>query len=138
MPSLLISNHVALVCIAPSGQRMLMNRRLCRQIHNRSIVSAACDLPHRWTIYLSAIRQRRDGEQYCNSVERAPQGNYLASRISDVIEPTYAELLGQAQPNRMIASGRVAMTVDVALNDARAARTFAAIGTWTRPETTLL
>lgn len=128
--ALLSSNHVAVVNIDPSGQQTLMNWNSCKQIRSRQIVDAVCDIAHRWTIYLSVMCQKPNGEQYCKSVEVAPQGNYLASHLTDVIEATYTELRTQANPNHLVASGWIAIPTDTTLDEQQAAKVFAAAGAW--------
>ncbi|MNJ72032.1 hypothetical protein D3C77_686400 [compost metagenome] len=89
-----------------------------------------CDIPHRWTIYLSVMCQKPSGEQYCKSVEVAPQGNYLASHLTDVIEATYTDLRAQANANQLVAAGWIAIPADITLDEAQAAKLFAAVGAW--------
>lgn len=74
--------------------------------------------------------QKPNGEQYCKSVEVAPQGNYLASHLTDVIEATYTELRTQANPNHLVASGWIAIPTDTTLDEQQAAKVFAAAGAW--------
>lgn len=128
--ALLATNHVAVVNIDPSGQQILMNWKSCKQIRSRQIVDAICDIAHRWTIYLSVMCQKPNGEQYCKSMEVAPQGNYLASHLTDVIEATYTELRTQANPNHLVASGWIAIPTDTTLEEHQAAEVFAAAGAW--------
>jgi len=124
------SNHVAVVNIDPSGQQCLVNWKSCSYIRSRQIVDAVCDIPHRWTIYLSVMCQKANGEQYCKSVEVAPQGNYLASHLTEVIEATYAELRAQCNPQHLAASGWIAIPSELTLDEAQAARVFEAVGIW--------
>lgn len=90
--ALVKANHAAVVNIDPSGQQVLLNWKNLKQICIRQVVDAVCDIPHRWTIYLSAMCQKPNGEQYCKSVEVSPQGNYLVSHLTEVIESTYRDL----------------------------------------------
>ena len=128
--ALLGANHVAVVNIDPSGQQCLVNWKSCSRIRSRQIVDAVCDIPHRWTIYLSVMCQKTNGEQYCKSVEVAPQGNYLVSHLTDVIEATYRDLRAQANPGHMFASGWIAIPTDTTLDEAQAAKVFATVGAW--------
>ncbi|WP_038995140.1 hypothetical protein [Pseudomonas putida] len=128
--ALVSANHAAVVNIDPSGQQVLMNWKNCRQICVRQVVDAVCDIPHRWTIYLSVMCQKPSGEQYCKSVEVAPQGNYLASHLTDVIEATYTDLRAQANANQLVAAGWIAIPADITLDEAQAAKLFAAVGAW--------
>ncbi|CAI8829275.1 DUF551 domain-containing protein [Pseudomonas donghuensis] len=124
------ANHAAVVNIDPSGQQVLMNWKNCRQICVRQVVDAVCDIPHRWTIYLSVMCQKPNGEQYCKSVEVAPQGNYLASHLTDVIEAVHTDLRARCNQGHIVASGWLAIPFDVSLDEAQAAAVFEAVGAW--------
>ncbi|OAI84916.1 hypothetical protein [Pseudomonas putida] len=128
--SLLSANHVAVVNIDPSGQQILVNWNSCKQIRSRQIVDAVCDIAHRWTIYLSVMCQKPNGEQYSKSVEVAPQGNYRAEHITEVIEASYFDLRSQCNPNHIRAAGWIAIPSDTSLDEAQAAKVFAAAGAW--------
>jgi len=124
------ANHAAVVNIDPSGQQVLVNWKNLKLIRVRQVVDAVCDIPHRWIIYLSVMCQKPNGEQYCKSVEVVPQGNYLASHLTDVIEAAYTDLCGEANPNHRVASGWIAIPADITLDEAQAAKVFAAVGAW--------
>ncbi len=78
------ANHAAAVNIDPSGQQVLINWKNLKQICVRQVVDAVCDIPHRWTIYLSVLCRTEFGERYHKSIEVAPQGNYRAEHLTDV------------------------------------------------------
>jgi len=124
------ASHAAVVNIDPSGQQVLVNWKNCKQIRVRQVVDAVCDIAHRWTIYLSVMCQKPNGEQYCKSVEVAPQGNYLASHLTAVIEATYTDLRAQCNPNHVVASGWIAIPTDMTLDEPQAAKVFTAVGAW--------
>ncbi|MEX5343757.1 hypothetical protein [Pseudomonas sp. I2] len=128
--ALVSANHAAVVNIDPSGQQVLINWKNLKQIRVRQVVDAVCDIPHRWTIYLSVMCIGAGGEEYCKSIEVAPQGNYLASHLTDVIEATYTDLRGQCNPNHAVASGWIAIPADMTLDEAQAAKVFKAVGAW--------
>lgn len=128
--ALLGTNYVAVVNIDPSGQQCLVNWKNCSRIRSRQIVDAVCDIPHRWTIYLSVMCVGTGAEQYCKSVEVAPQGNYLASHLTDVIEATYTDLRAQCNPHHVVASGWIAVPAELTLEEAQAAAVFEAVGAW--------
>ncbi|WP_236166365.1 hypothetical protein [Pseudomonas juntendi] len=128
--ALVSSNYAAVVNIDPSGQQVLINWKSLKQIRVRQIVDAVCDTPHRWTIYLSVLCRTEFGERYSKSIEVAPQGNYRAEHLSDVIETTYTDLLATANPNHLVAAGWIAIPIDTTLDEAEAAKIFAAVGAW--------
>ncbi|MNJ69933.1 hypothetical protein D3C77_663410 [compost metagenome] len=121
-----------MVNIDPSGQQCLVNWKNCSRIRNRQVVDAVCDIPHRWTIYLSVMCQKGNGEQYCKSVEVAPQGNYLAAHLTDVIEATYTDLRAQCNQQHVVAAGWIAIPTDLTLEEAQAAKVFATVGAWSQ------
>ena len=132
--ALLSSNHVTVVNIDPSGHQCLINWVNCKSITGRRIVDAICDIPHRWTVYLSALCLESPGSRYTKSVEIAPQGVYLAEHLTDVIEATYRALLAECNPNHVVASGWIAIPAEVSLDEAQAAHIFDAVGAWDQRE----
>ena len=132
--ALLNSNHVAVVNIDPSGHQGLINWVNCKSITGRRVVDAICDIPHRWTVYLSALCTERPGSRYPKSVEIAPQGVYLAEHLTDVIEATYKALLAECNPNHVVASGWIAIPAVVSLDEAQAAHIFDAVVAWDQRE----
>lgn len=132
--ALLNSNHVAVVNTDPSGHQGLINWVNCKSITGRRVVDAICDIPHRWTVYLSALCTERPGSRYTKSVEIAPLGIYLAEHLTDVIEATYKALLAECNPNHVVASGWIAIPAEVSLDEAQAARIFDAMGAWDQRE----
>ncbi|UQB79155.1 hypothetical protein KI429_05690 [Pseudomonas shirazica] len=128
--ALVSANHAAVVNIDPSGQQVLINWKNLKQICVRQVVDAVCDIPHRWTIYLSVLCRTELGERYHKSIEVAPQGNYRAEHLTDVIEATYTDLRATANPNHLVAAGWIAIPTDTTLDEAEAAKIFAAVGAW--------
>lgn len=124
---------MAVVNIDPSGRQGMVNWVNCKSIPpGQRIADAVCDIPHRWTIYLSVMCDAGAGGQYCKSVEIAPQGNYLAAHLTDVIEATYLDLKAECNPNHVVASGWIAIPADVSLTEEQAARVFNACGVWSQ------
>ena len=69
--ALVSANHAAVVNIDPSGQQVLINWKNLKQIRVRQVVDAVCDIPHRWTIYLSVLCRDHFGARYHKSIEVA-------------------------------------------------------------------
>ncbi|MDF0733580.1 hypothetical protein P0Y43_23080 [Pseudomonas entomophila] len=128
--ALVSANHAAVVNIDPSGQQVLINWKNLKQIRVRQVVDAVCDMAHRWTIYLSVMCRKPDGAEYSKSIEVAPNGNYRAEHLTDVIEATYTDLRATANPNHLVAAGWIAIPTDTTLDEAEAAKIFAAVGAW--------
>ena len=129
--ALLSSNHVAVVNIDPSGRQGMINWKNCKNIPpGQHIADAVCDIPHRWTIYLSALCLDQAGQRYSKSVEIVPQGNYLAEHLTDAIEASYKDLIADCNPNHVVASGWIAIPATVSLEEEQAARVFDAVGAW--------
>jgi hypothetical protein len=131
--ALLSTNHVAVVNIDPSGRQGMINWKSCKNIPpGQRLADAVCDFAHRWTIYLSVQCRDQRGHRYTKSVEVAPQGNYLAAHLEDVIEETYKDLVAESNPNHRIASGWIAIPTAISLTEEQAARVFDAVGVWSQ------
>lgn len=130
--SLLASNHVAVVNIDPSGRQGMINYKSLKNISPGKIGQAVCGIPHRWTIYMSAMCIDARGDRYSKSVELAPDGVYLSDHLEDVIEHCYMKLRAEANQSQMVASGWIAIPEAISLDEAHAARIFEAVGAWSQ------
>ena len=130
--SLLASNHVAVVNIDPSGRHGMINYKSLKNIAPGKIGQAVCGIPHRWTIYMSAMCIDARGDRYSKSVEVAPDGVYLSDHLEDVIEHCYMKLRAEANQSQMVASGWIAIPEAMSLDEAHAARIFEAVGAWSQ------
>ena len=128
--ALLSSNHVAVVNIDPSGRQGMINYKSLKGIAPGKIGQAVCEVPHRWTIYMSVLCIDARGDRYSKSVEIAPDGVYLSDHLEDVIEHCYTELRKSANQNQMVASGWIAIPESISLQEDHAARIFEAVGAW--------
>lgn len=129
--ALLNAHYVAVVHIDPSGRQGMINMKNCKSIPpGQRMAEAVCDFAHRWTIYVSVQCRDQRGHRYTKSVEVAPQGNYLAAHLENVIEETYKELVAESNPNHRLASGWIAIPAEVSLTEEQAARVFDAVGVW--------
>nr|WP_233099113.1 hypothetical protein [Pseudomonas veronii] len=111
-----------------SGRQGMINYKSRKNIAPGKIGQAVCGIPHRWTIYLSALCIDAHGDRYSKSVEIAPDGLYLSDHLEDVIEHCYKELHDSANQSQMVASGWIAIPEAMSLDEARAARIFEAVG----------
>ncbi|WP_313629516.1 hypothetical protein [Pseudomonas sp.] len=128
--SLLASNHVAVVNIDPSGRQGMINYKSLKNIAPGKIGQAVCGIPHRWTIYMSAMCIDARGDRYSKSLELAPDGVYLSDHLEDVIEHCYMKLRAEANQSQMVASGWIAIPDTLSLDEEHAARIFEAVGAW--------
>lgn len=123
-------NHAAVVDVDAAELQVMINWRNCRQIVNRTIADAICDIAHQWTVYVSAMCVDQTGMRYLKSVELAPQGNYLAAHLADVVEAHYLELLKGCNSAHVIGCAWIAIPDQVELDEAHASRIFDAVGAW--------
>ena len=128
--ALLATNHVAVVNLDPSGYQGMINYKSLKNIAPGKIGQAVCGIAHRWTIYLSVLCIDAQGDRYSKSVEIAPNGVYLSDHLEDVIEHCYKQLRDAANQNQMVASGWIAITESISLEEDHAARIFEAAGAW--------
>jgi len=128
--SLIITNNAAVLAIDPSGLQVMVDWRKCRQIRNRLVADALCDLPHRWTVYIAAFCVDEFGARYMKSQEINPVGMYRTDSLNDVIEHFYTELRDGCNPNHRVAMGWLAVPTLVMIPEAQAAALFEAVGVW--------
>lgn len=128
--ALVRTNHAAVVNIDPAGGQHLINWKTAKVIRSRHLVDAVCDFAHHWCIYVSALCIDQTGQRYIKSQEVAPQGIYLASHLTDVIEAFYREAIAAANPQHLVGSAWIAIPNDVTLDEAQASRIYDAIGAW--------
>lgn len=128
--ALVRSNRVAVVDVEVAQLQVMVNWRNCKRVVSRRIVDALCDIPHQWTVYISAMHVDQDGTQYLKSTEIQTQGIYLAERLSEVIEPHYRELLKGCNTKHVIGSAWIAIPDQVDLDEAHASSIFDAVGAW--------
>lgn len=128
--SLLSTNHVCVVNIDPSGRQWMFNWKTAKVIRSRQVVDAIFDVSHHWTIYISCMCVDQHGAEYLKSVEIAPDGMYLANQLTDAIEHYYTELRDSCNRSHLVAHGWIAIPSAMSLEEAQAARVFAAAGAW--------
>jgi len=128
--ALLATNHVAVVNVDPSGRQGMINYKSLKNIAPGKIGQAVCGIPHRWTIYMSAMCLDAQGDRYSKSIELAPEGVYLSDHLEEVIEHCYMKLRAEANQSQIVASGWIAIPDAVSLDEAHAARIFEAVGAW--------
>ncbi len=131
--ALVRTNHAAVINIDPAGRQHLLNWKTGKQIKSRPMVDAVCDFAHPWCIYISALCIDYFGKRYIKSIEAAPQGVYLATQLTDVIETCYREHISDCNPTHVVASAWIAIPNSVTLDEAQAARLYDAVGAWPAP-----
>lgn len=131
--ALVRTNHAAVINIDPAGTQHLVNWKTGRLIRSRQMVDAVCDFPHPWCIYISALCIDQFGNRYIKSTEVAPQGVYLASQLTEVIEAFYRQHLASCNKQHQVGSGWIAIPNSVTLDEAQAAQLFDAVGAWPAP-----
>jgi len=122
--------RVAVVRMENAGQYLIDWRDARAITPSPQIMSALCDISHRWVIYIGAFCVDAKGETYMKSTEIAPEGIYRSDSLSEVLEHCYRELLAGCNPNHLVGSGWIAMPGGTSLDEAQAARIFEARGAW--------
>lgn len=87
------------------------------------IVSALCDVAHRWTLYL-AVFCDSGRERYTKAVELEPQGIYRSDRLTDVIREHHTALVEAQNPNHVVSSGWIAFPYQIEFSEEQADRLF--------------
>lgn len=129
--ALLSSNQVAIYNLLPSGRQSMIHMGNCKHIaHGAPVAGALCDIPHRWTIYVSALCEDQRGERYIKSQEVALEHLHLAATLTDVIEHYHAALLATCNTKHVLASAWIANPSGLSLSEQQADRIYDAIGAW--------
>lgn len=130
MRALLKTNHVCVANVEPPDQQVMLCWKNCRQIRNAEVAYALCDIPHRWTIYISVFCERQDGELYSKSVQFTTENMHLVASLDSTIEEHHAKLCAGANPMHIIGSGWIALPDVIDLTEAQANKVFEAMGAW--------
>lgn len=125
------SNHVAVVNLDPSGWQGMVNWKNGKRIPpGRHVADAVCDIPHRWTVFMSGFCRDPSGRIYYKSAEIATHGICLAEHLTDAIEQHYRALLDTCNPAQVKGSGWIAIPNHLTLTEEQAACVFEACGAW--------
>lgn len=126
------TNHAAIANVEPGDIQVMVNWKACRQIRERRVVDALCDIAHRWTVYTAVFCQEPSGAQYSKGAEFTTAGVHLLSGLEHLMIEKHAELCASANPKHVIGSGWLAIPDDVAITEAQANAVFSAMGVWQR------
>lgn len=128
--SLLKTHHVAVANVEPRNVQIMINWKTCKQIRSLPVANALCDIPHRWTIYVSVFCYAPGAGKYSKSIEFTPAGMHLVADLEDVMAAKHAELVETANKLHVIGSGWIAIPNDISLTEAEADQVFTAMGVW--------
>lgn len=127
--SLLKQHCVSIVNVG--GRQGLVHWKNLKSIAaGRLLAEGICDLPHEWTIYLAVLCRSQTGEQYIKSEEVAPQGQYRAEHLTEVIRHYHDELTATCNPAHIVQRAWIALPYRVTVEEEQAARVFDAVGAW--------
>lgn len=133
--ALLSINRVAVYNLFPSGTQSMIHMGNLKHIaHGTAMAVALCDIPHRWTIYLSALCEDQRGERYIKSQEVALEHLHLVATLTEVIEHYHTALLDTCNTQHVLASAWIANPCGLSLDEPQAARIYDVVGAWPTPE----
>lgn len=130
--ALVRTNHAAIANVEPGDIQVMINWKACKQIRERSVVDALCDIAHRWTVYTAVFCQEPSGAQYSKGSEFTTAGVHLLSGLEQLMIEKHAEVCASANQKHVIGSGWLAIPDDVAITEAQANAVFTAMGVWRR------
>lgn len=126
--SLLKTHKIAVVNV--DRTQIMMHWRTLAQCRSLPVAEALCDIPHRWTIYMSVFCERPGVGRYSKSFDFMPDGMHLVADLEPLMIEKHGELIASANPKHIITSGWIAIPDDVSLTEAEADRVFTAMGVW--------
>lgn len=129
--AILRQHRISVVNVESADRQYLVDWRSARTVAaSPQIMSALCDISHRWVIYIGAFCIDASGQRYMKSTEIAPDGIYRSDSLAEVLEHCYRELLAGCNPNQLIGSGWIATPGGASLDEEQAFRIFEACGAW--------
>lgn len=130
--AILRQHRISVVNVESADRQYLVDWRSTRQIKaSPKIMSALCDISHRWVIYIGAFCIDASGKRYMKSTEIAPDGIYRSESLAEVLEHCYRELIAGCNPNQLVGSGWIATPGGDSMDEEQAFRIFEACGGWT-------
>lgn len=132
--SLLKTNCACVANVEPRNQQVMLHWKSCQQIRSVEVANALCDIPHRWTIYISVFCERQDGELYSKSIQFTTEHMHLVASLDSTIEEHHAKLCAGANPLHIIGSGWLALPDAIDLTEDQANKVFKAMGAWEKPK----
>lgn len=130
--ALVRTNYAAVANVEPGDVQVMVNWKTCKQIRNRQVADALCDLSHRWTVYIAVFCQEPSGAQYSKATEFTTAGVHMVANLEQLMIEKHAEVCASANQKHAIGSGWLAIPDDVAITEAQANAVFTAMGVWQR------
>lgn len=123
--------RLSVVNVESANRQYLVDWRTTRSVKaSPQIMSALCDISHRWVIYIGAFCIDDQGSRYMKSTEIAPDGIYRSESLAEVLEHCYRELIAGCNPRHLIGSGWIATPGGGSMDEDQAYRIFDACEGW--------
>jgi hypothetical protein len=130
--ALVRTNHAAVANVEPGDVQVMVNWKSCKQIRNRQVADALCDIAHTWTVYIAVFCQEPSGAQYSKATEFTTASMHLVANLEALMIEKHAEVCASANQKHVIGSGWIAVPDQISLTEAQANAVFSAMGVWER------
>lgn len=130
MRALLKTNYVCVACVGHNDNQAMIHWKHCAQIRDEHVAYALCNVPHRWTVYISVFCERQDGELYSKSIQFHTENMHMVASLNSTIEAQHDALVAGANPLHVIGTGWLAAPDIIDLTEAQANKVFEAMGAW--------
>ncbi len=127
--ALLRQHHACIVDASVPEVQVMLNYKNLRQILTAQVASALCDLPHHWTVYISAICQSGN-ERWAKSIEYELAGIHVITKLPDLFEQPVQNIIATCNPAHVIGHAWIAVPDSIDLDARHAHRIYERVGAW--------
>lgn len=111
----------------------MLNYNNLRQIVTVQVANALCDIPHHWTVYISAICQNGH-ERWAKSVEYELAGIHVITKLRDLFEQPVQDVIASCNPKHVIGHAWIAVPDSITIDEQHAHRIYERVSAWGIPQ----
>lgn len=131
--ALLRQHHACIVDASVPEVQVMLNHKNLRQILSSKVANALCDIPHHWTVYISAICQSGN-ERWAKSVEYELAGIHVITKLPDLFEQPVQDIIATCNPMHVIGHAWIAVPDSIVIDARHAHRIYERVSAWGIPQ----
>lgn len=131
--ALLRQHHACIVDASVPEVQVMLNYNNLRQIVTVQVANALCDIPHHWTVYISAICQN-GSERWAKSVEYELAGIHVITKLRDLFEQPVQDVIASCNPKHVIGHAWIAVPDSIVIDEQHAHRIYERVSAWGIPQ----
>lgn len=131
--ALLRQHHACIVDASVPEVQVMLNYNNLRQIVTAQVANALCDIPHHWTVYISAICENGP-ERWAKSVEYELAGIHVITKLRDLFEQPVQDVIASCNPKHVIGHAWIAVPDSITIDEQHAHRIYERVSAWGIPQ----